>query len=482
MRRLAGLKSIEQFMAYADELGLHLPCDAQLDAPGASPLAQPLQVSGRTIGNRFCVLPMEGWDGTRDGRPSEHTRRRWRRFGLSGAKLIWGGEAVAVRQDGRANPRQLLIHAGTVSSLADLRAELEQAHLDAVGRTDDLCIGLQLTHSGRFARPHDSSRPEPLTLYRHPILEQKFPTVGRLLNDDDIRQLVDDYVAAARLAHQAGFEFVDLKHCHGYLGHEFLSGVDRPGNYGGSFENRTRFLREVATKIRAAVPDLRLAVRVSMVDTIPFRAGPQGQGEPYPVPAGGYRFAFGGDPTGLAFDLTEPLKLLDLLRELGIELVCVSLGSPYYNPHAQRPAWHPPSDGYLPPDDPLIWVARHIDLVRQLKAARPEMIFVGSGYSYLQEFLPQVAQAAVRRGMVDSVGLGRMVLAYPELPADVLAGRPLQTRRLCRTFSDCTTAPRQGLISGCFPLDAYYKGLPEALELRQVKSPRKRAADSSGEP
>ena len=98
--------------------------------------------------------------------------------------------------------------------------------------------------------------------------------------------------------------------------------------------------------------------------------------------------------------------------------VNISGGSPYYNPHIQRPAIFPPSDGYQPPEDPLAGVARQIDVARQCKVAVPELPMVGSGYSYLQDYLPHVAQAAVRRGWIDFVGLGRMVLAYPEFPRD----------------------------------------------------------------
>ena len=147
----------------------------------------------------------------------------------------------------------------------------------------------------------------------------------------------------------------------------------------------------------------------------------------------------------------------------------MTAGSPYYTPHIQRPALFPPSDGYLPPEDPLVGVARQIEVVRQIKERFPEMIVVGSGYSYLQEWLPHVAGAGVAAGGVDVVGIGRMALSYPRLPADLLAGRALQRKRICRTFSDCTTAPRNGLISGCFPLDPFYKARAEAAELRRRK-------------
>jgi NADPH2 dehydrogenase len=471
-RRIAQLKTAEEFRAHLAALGIGIPFDDILQQGPDAPLAQPYEVDAVRIGNRFAILPMEGWDGTRDGRPSDLTRRRWRRFGSSGAKLIWGGEAVAVRHDGRANPHQLLLNDDTLDDLAKLRETLIAEHEQRFGRTDDLLVGLQLTHSGRFARPNDKGRPEPIILYHHPLLDRKFgvPADLPLLSDNDVSQLVDDFVQAAKRSYQAGFAFVDIKHCHGYLGHEFLSAVDRPGRYGGSFDNRTRFLREIVEGIRAEAPRLGIAVRFSAADWLPYRAGAEGRGEPESWPSARYPYAFGGDGTGLGIDLTEPHAFLDLLESLGIRLVCVSAGSPYYNPHLQRPALFPPSDGYLPPEDPLAGVARQLALAADLKRHRSSLAIVGSGYSYLQEWLPKVAQAVVRKGDADFVGLGRVVLSYPEMPADVLAGLPLDRKRLCRTFSDCTTAPRNGLVSGCYPLDPFYKELPEARTLAQIKN------------
>lgn len=469
--RIASFKTTTNFRAHLNQLHLDLPLDDELIIDSAAPLAQRYRLpTGFVVGNRFCVLPMEGWDGTPDGHPSEHTCRRWERFGKSGAKLVWGGEAVAVRHDGRANPNQLVINQATLGDLAKLREILVNAHQQQFSRTDDLYIGLQLTHSGRFCRPNDKHRLEPMILYHHPVLDRKFgvPPDLPVMSDDDIAHLIDDFISAAKLAYQAGFAFVDLKHCHGYLGHEFLSAVDRPGRYGGSLENRTRFVREIVAGIHAAVPQLHIGVRLSAFDLAPFHPGPNGIGEPEPVDKP-YRYAFGGDGTGVGIDLTEPKKFLDMLTSLNVKMLCVTAASPYYNPHLMRPAMFPPSDGYLPPEDPLVGVAQHIRVVQQLKQHRPDMAMVGSAYSYLQEFLPNVAQAVVRNQFADFVGLGRMMLTYPEMVADVLAGKPLQRKRICRTFSDCTTAPRNGMISGCYPLDEYYRARPEAKELDAVK-------------
>jgi 2,4-dienoyl-CoA reductase-like NADH-dependent reductase (Old Yellow Enzyme family) len=467
--RVASFKTPAAFRAHVSALGIDLPFDETLLADASSPLAQPLEADGVRVGNRFAILPMEGWDGTEDGRPSELTVRRWRHFGESGAKMIWGGEAVAVRHDGRANPNQLVISERTLPDLAALREHLVRAHRERVGTTDDLAIGLQLTHSGRYSRP-DAGGARPRTAYRHPLLDRRLGLTDdrACFDDEELDALVADFVVAAKLAAAAGFSFVDVKHCHGYLGHELLSARDRAGRYGGSLENRTRFLRDIVSGIRAAAPGLKLGVRLSAFDMVPFRRNADGVGEPE-LPEDGYRWAFGLTSAGTPADTREGDGLLSVLEDLGIRWVCVTAGSPYYNPHIQRPALFPPSDGYQPPEDPLVGVARQIQATAALKARHPRLVIVGSAYSYLQEWLPFVAQHVVRTGMADLVGLGRMVLSYPRFAADVLAGRPLARNLLCRTFSDCTTGPRNGLVSGCYPLDRFYADHPHAERLKTVK-------------
>jgi 2,4-dienoyl-CoA reductase-like NADH-dependent reductase (Old Yellow Enzyme family) len=417
---------------------------------------------------------MEGWDGSLDGRPTDTVFRRWRRFGRSGAKLIWGGEAAAVRPDGRANPNQLMMLDYTRRDMEELRSALVKEHREHFESSDDLLVGLQLTHSGRFSRPNDKVKLEPKILYHHPLLDDMFgiPENHPVITDGEIVGLIGDYIRAAKRAYNAGFDFVDVKHCHGYLGHEFLSAVTRPGRYGGNLENRTRFMREIVEGIRRECPGLLIGVRFSSFDMPPFRPGEDEIGRPleYRDENGDYIYAFGGDPDRPGeVKPDEPLALMKMMGEMGVELVNFSAGSPYYNPHIIRPAWYPPSDGYLPPEDPLAGVARHIQAAARLKAAAPDMPCVGSGYSYLQEWIPGVAQAVVGAGMIDFVGLGRSTLSYPELPADTLAGRPLDRGRICRTFSDCTSAPRLGLVSGCYPLDDYYRSRPEAKELKRLK-------------
>ena len=471
--RVASLKTPESFRSHLTRSGIPLEFDDQLTSSPASPLAQSIDVDGVRVGNRFCVLPMEGWDGTRDGEPSELTRRRWRNFGRSGAKLIWGGEAVAVRHDGRANPQQLVLTPRTHSSMASLHDDLVTAHREAFGvnAADDLFVGLQLTHSGRFARPNEWHRAEPLAACANPVLDRRVAGGVRILDDDELHGIVQDFVAAAKLAASAGFRFLDIKQCHGYLGHELLGAMARPGRYGGALEQRFSFMRELIEGIREEAPSLVLGVRLSAFDLFPYRKDADGIGVPDDRPDGpvpGFGVMTGED---LDAALGDSRALLGALEKMGIRWVCITAGSPYYCPHIQRPAFFPPQDGYQPPEDPLRGVARQIEATARLKAAFPRMVFVGSAYSYLQEWLPNVGQNAVRRGLTDFVGLGRMVLSYPELPADVLAGRPLRRAAICRTFSDCTTGPRMGMVSGCYPLDPFYKARPEAAEILKVRVP-----------
>jgi len=479
--RLGTVKVVERFQAHVASLGIHIPCDSKLLAGESSPLRLALNRRGITIGNRIAVQPMEGWDGGRDGNPSEHTKERWRKFGGSGAKLIWGGEAIAVSHEGRANPNQLLLAVHTQKGLSELRRILIQEHHRTTGSEDGLIIGLQLTHSGRYCRPNRHTKSEPRILYHHPILDKRLGLSRDhpLLTDAEIETIIADFHRTAKLAEDLGFDFVDIKHCHGYLGHEFLSAHTREGKYGGSFENRTRFLREVVAGIRANAPRLEIGVRLSAFDTVAYRPDPSKSvnGKPGPgipevhdhlIP---YRWGFGVDanrPTEI--DLTETIQFLSLLEELNIPLVNLTAGSPYYNPHIQRPALYPPSDGYQPAEDPLISVAQQMGVARELKRRFPNLIFVGTAYSYLQDFLPNVAQAAVREGWIDAVGMGRMILTYPEILHDASEGKPIEYKRVCRTLSDCTTAPRKGLPSGCYPLDSYYKNSEFAEQLKLAKA------------
>ena len=448
-------KTPADVVADAQRLGLsHIAM-----ADDLSVMFQSIAVGGRTVGNRWAIQPMEGCDGTLDGRPDELTFRRYVRFGSGGAKLIWG-EATAIADDARMNPRQLWLHEGSAAAIEQMLADCRAAHRAACGHDRDLVLGLQLTHSGRF------SCRRPLLATHDPILDPltRDKSTGRfvdgsypLLSDDDLKRIEDQYLAAARLAARIGCDFVDIKQCHRYLLSELLAATNRPGEYGGSLENRTRLVRNVIQRIRAELPSLLITSRFNAYDGIPYQgAGEEFIGEPCPH-ALPLLTAFGTDPHDpLRDDLAEPLQLVRWLREWGVCLLNVSLGNPYANPHLVRPAEYPPVDGYKPPEHPLIGVDRHFRIAARIQHEVPDLPVVGSGYSWLQDFVPQAAAANVSRGRAAFAGLGRGTLSQPDFVQQLADTGRLERKRVCRTFSYCTNLMR----TKDHPLGQYATGCP----------------------
>ena len=438
-------KTLDSLREAVARLELDLQFDDNLE-----PLLAPFEIGDRPVGNRLAIQPMEGCDATADGRPGELTVRRFERFGSGGAKLIWG-EACAVVPEGRANTRQLVIGASTVADLSALVARTRSAHRTATGSDHDLLIGLQLTHSGRW------SCERPIIAQPDPLLETARPTqTAQLISDEALDRLQDDYVLAAHRAHQAGFDFVDLKQCHRYLLNELLAARRRPGRYGGSYENRTRFICAVVARIRGDCPDLIVATRLNVFDGLPFTKGADDVGVAVPFQAP-VETCWGTNPLEPARpDLTEPLRLVGDLKALGVRLFNVTLGNPYASPHLLRPFEYPPTDGYRPPEHPLLGVARHITCTRAVQRAQPDVVVVGSGYSWLQQFAFAGGAAEVRTGGVTAVGIGRGALAQPDFALRIARGEGVDPRKVCRTFSYCTTLMR----SKNHPLGQYPTGCP----------------------
>jgi NADPH2 dehydrogenase len=444
-------RSLDELRADIDGRGLEIDLADSVDL-----LLQPLRIGPLTAGNRLVVHPMEGCDATLDGRPGELTFRRWERFGAGGAKLIWG-EATAVVPEGRANPRQLLLSPQTAPDLERLLAATRSAHRRRFGR-DDLLVGLQLTHSGRWSYPR-------------PLLAQHIPPVDAakrispdypVLDDAYLEQLEDRFADAAALAWRMGFDFVDVKQCHTYLLNELLAARDRPGRYGGDFEGRTRFVRNVIGKIRSQVgAGLSLASRVNVYDGPPFEKGPDSVGRPAGI--GVYPWGFGTDTEQpLEPDLAEPLRLIGLLRDLGVVMVNVTMGSPYLNPHIGRPFERPPLDGYKPPEHPLEGVARHFRVAAVVQQAYADLVVVGTGYSWLRHYAALAGEANVQAGRVSMMGLGRGALAYPDFAADLMERGEMSDRKACLGVSYCTALMRAKnnelgqFPTGCVPRDPLY--------------------------
>jgi 2,4-dienoyl-CoA reductase-like NADH-dependent reductase (Old Yellow Enzyme family) len=458
-------KSASDLLAENARLGIDLRLSDDL-----SPLFQPATIAGRTVGNRWCIHPMEGCDGEPDGRPGELTFRRYVRFGDGGAKLIWG-EACAVNETARANPRQIWLAEHTKAGFAKLVTDCRAAHRAANGDDSDLLIGLQLTHSGRYCyRRPVIATPDPLLVGRYKVTADT-----PLISDDELKRLVDDYVAAARLAKEVGFDFVDVKQCHRYLLNELLGARNRPGPFGGSFENRTRLARDSFAAIRAAVPGLILAARLNVYDGIPFHKGPDNAGvaDAWTAPlANGWGMS---ETDPFTLDLTEPLRWIAEMRQLGVAVVNATMGNPYAQPHIGRPAEYPPPDGYEPPEHPLLGVDRHFKAADAIQRANPGFPVVGTGYSYLQEFLPAAAAANIHDGRVTFAGVGRASLAQPDWVRQLREHGKLDRKRVCRTFSYCTALmrakehPLGQYPTGCPPFDkeAYADVWKESQDLGQ---------------
>jgi 2,4-dienoyl-CoA reductase-like NADH-dependent reductase (Old Yellow Enzyme family) len=457
MARYFKFKSRDELADECTRLGLDIRFSDDL-----SPLFRPTPIGSITAGNSLCIQPMEGCDGTPDGRPDELTYRRYRRFGAGGAKLIWG-EATAVLDEGRANSRQLLLNEQAAPDLERMLAECRQAHREAFDTDDDLVLGLQLTHSGRY------SYRRPLLACHDPVLDPRTiadKTTGRcvdtdypLLEDDYLRRLTDAYVEAAKLAYRIGCQFVDVKQCHRYLLSELLSARSRAGPYGGSLENRTRLARDIITAIRTEVPQLAVFSRLNVYDGLPYRTGPANVGEPCPwqTPLPNAWGHSREDP--FTPDLTEPIAWVREMRQLGVTLVNVSMGNPYASPHIIRPFEYPPPDGYETAEHPLIGVDRHFRLTEGLQKEFPDLPLVGSGYSYLQEYLFQAGAANLRDGRCAFVGVGRASLPLPDFARQLLETGTLERKKVCRTFSYCTALMRSKhnelgqFATGCPPFD-----------------------------
>jgi NADPH2 dehydrogenase len=434
-------------------------------------LARKVQVGQVTVGNSIAIHPMEGCDGALDGRPGELTWRRYRRFAAGGAKLIWF-EATAVREDGRANTRQLWIHPENAGDFARLLEMIRKVHREHWGSSDDLLEPLQLTHSGRY------SFPRRIIACHNPGVDKKtntppdYPVIG----DDELERLEDAYVEAARLAVEAGFRAIDIKVTHGYLLNELMSAKLREGRYGGSLENRTLFIRNVIGKIRSAVGNrLILCMRLGCYDGVPYTGDPATNvGVPleYSLP---YYYGFGTDPDDpFKEDLAEVKQAVGWFKDWGIELLNVSMGSPYFNPHVGRPFEKPDEGNYEQPEHPLLGVDRHFRIAGELQRTFPDLPMVGTGYSWLQKFAIHAGARNIADGNIRFFGLGRGAIAYPDFAKDALEKGELDERRVCKTVTFCTFLMRQKyhplgqFPTGCVPFDKEVYG-PIMKEARETK-------------
>ena len=411
----------EEFHEQNKALGTGLPFNEDL-----SPLAAPLTVGSKTIPNRLACQAMEGCDGNPDSTPGELTLRRYDRFAKGGAGLIWY-EATAVLPEAKANPRQLYLHEGNADAFKRQVDAIKETALRENGY--EPLIIMQATHSGRYSKPE--GRPAPLIAYNNPLFEKDAPLPAEcIVTDDYIDHVQEALINSAALAAKVGFDGVDIKACHRYLNSELLSAYTRPGKYGGSLENRTRLLREsIAGAMQVCPSDFIVSSRLNVYD-----------GFPYP-------YGFGVSPEGgTEFATEEPIWLLRELRKLGVELLNITMGNPYVNPHVNRPF---ATGGYDIDEHPLEGVARLLKGIAQLKEAVPELKIICSAVSYLGVAAPQVLSGFIRDGGFDVAGFGRTIFANPDFAKDILQGGSLPKDKICLCCSKCSQIMRNGGTPGC---------------------------------
>ena len=422
-------KTLNDLREAAEKAGVQLPLSEDV-----SILSAPLTFGEKTIRNRIAIQPMEGCDGTADGTPDELTVRRYTRFASGGAGFIWF-EAVAILPEARANPHQLML---TKKNLDDYKRLVDHIRTTSFKTNGfDPLIILQATHSGRYSKPY--SKPEPLIACHNPVYEN-----NGLLNDDCIVSdeyldtLADHYIKTARLSEAAGFDGVDIKACHRYLINELLSARTREDSrYGGSFDGRIKLLCDAISAVRSVLSkNMTVTTRLNVYDGIK------------------YPYGFGvSQENGLIPDLTEPIALIGKLRELGISLINITVGNPYFNPHVNRPYDKGP---YEPPEHPLEGLERLYDCVKAIKSEYSDLICIASGLTYGRQFAENIAAGLILEGFADMAGFGREAFAYPEFPKDILSGNGMEKGKCCITCGKCSELMRAGSVAGCAIRDEVY--------------------------
>ena len=437
-----GYRRLEELVDESNKLGFDIGFSKNIDV-----LRNKVMLGSELLHNSLAIHPMEGCDSLDDGSPSELTRRRYERFSKSGAGLIWF-EATAVTKSGRANPRQLYISEKNLESFKRLSDEIKERTLKSNDGIFSPLLIMQITHSGRYSRP--SGKPEPVIAFHDPYLDKKLniPADQPHITDDELKVLEDRFVKAADLAEKAGFDGVDVKSCHRYLLSELLAAHTRDGRYGGDFEGRTAFLRNVTAKIMSqASRSFFVTSRINIYDGIPFP----------------YGFGVNKDDHHV-FDPQEPVRLVRGLHETGMKLINLTMGNPYYNPHINRPF---EKGNYEHPEHPLAGVDRLVNGIGEVQKAVPHIAVVGTGYSYAREFAPYLAAGSIIEGKAKIIGFGREAFAYPGFARDILEYGVMKKEKCCIACGKCSELMRMGSVTGCVIRDEVFRKIYR--ELKEVR-------------
>lgn len=435
-------KTLEEVKERAEELKVYLPFSSSTDI-----LKTPLKVGNVTFHNRMGIAPMEGADSLEDGSPSDYTIRRYVNEAIGGSALIWF-EAISIVPEGRSSKTQLLLTEENVESYKRMNEKIKEAGRKANGFEPYLIM--QANHSGRYSNP--DNRPAPMIAYRHPQLEQyRAADDSCIVTDDYLKSLEESFGKAALLAKKAGFDAVDIKSCHGYLLAELLSAYDRPGQYGGNYENRTRLLKN---GIKAAKvwedENFQVTCRLGIYD--------------------GYEYPWGfgvSEGSELKPDLKEPIRLVkELYGNCGIQMMNLTMGNPYATTHVTRPF---DMGKYEPEEHPFTGIGRMIAGIGEVKKAVPEMVIFGSAPTYLRQFADLYTAGAVEEGFCDGMLFGRMAFADPDYANEIIKNGRIDPKRVCMTCGKCGDLIRAHKPTGCVIRDPktfmpFYK---EFLEIKK---------------
>ncbi len=398
-------------------------------------LFSPVEIGPRTAPNRIAINAMECCDSDDEGNPTDKTYRRYRRLFEGGAGVIVL-EAITVTYESRGRQYQLSVEPHNEKALTKFVKEMKSI--------DDRTLFLwQLTHSGELSHPDFSKR----------VCVKPLPGFGgEQIDEGYIDKTIDQFVLAAKIAHNAGADGVDFKNCHGYLGSQLVRPYnDRDWKYGGSFENRTRFTYEVYERIHKEINDPNFIVgsKVSFWEGFPGGQGTSG-------------------PDSAILDLTESIKLVQGMEERGAKFIMVSAGSPSITLALSQPDRLIPDDVYL-----------HFTFQKAAREAlKTETTVIGSAYSVLRNgknnlqaveedkaSLLYWGDKNIRDGVTDMIAVGRQSLADPYMPKKVQEGKPEEVK-WCTACDNCIELLIRQMNVGC---TTYEKEYTEALKKQREK-------------
>lgn len=416
-------KSLEELENKIDKLDLNIPISQNLDI-----LKEEIKFGDRVIPNRLAVHPMEGTDANQDGSPGELTIRRYKRFAAGGAGLIWL-EAIAASEDGRANNKQLLIKKENLDSFKKLSVLMREEAKNIYGDDFNPYLAVQLNHSGRYGVNNH-------ILFHHELSDKSagISPDQKVMTDEELEQVEVNFVRASKLVKEAGFDAVDIKACHRYLFSEALAAHTRDGKYGGSYENRTRLLKNTIKKVKDNV-DIDIVVRLNVYDDL------------------AYPYGWGTDENG-NMDLSEPERLIKELEALGVKIINITASTPYLKPYINRPYDNSSGLGMEPNEEPIVGVERLINLTKFVSEKVDKCLVIGTGFSWLREYSLYSGAGVVEKSWADMIGFGRLALAYPDFARDIIENNSLDKSKVCVSCSKCAYLKANNKASGCVVRDA----------------------------